>query len=139
MPISADQARDLAKAFLDVSHQLGVFRFANWASLTPAQRQRIEDTEWDLLNYSSSLVTSAVGIALDDMQHDLDTITEATAKAKKAVETIDKVKDIIKVATAVVALGGAIVSKNPKAIVGAAKDLLATTKTLAKSPEEAPE
>ena len=123
MPISKEQARDIAKAFLELSHELGSYRFANWNDLTPAQRRQIEDAEWDLLNYSSSFVTTAVGIALTDMESDLKTITDATAKAQKALETIDTVKDVIKVATALVVLGGAIASQNPSTIGSAAKDL----------------
>lgn len=124
MPISKDQARDLSKAFLDLSHLLGEYRFANWGALTPGQRRSIEDAEWDLLNYSGSILTLAVGIALDDMKKDLKRITDATAKAKKVVQKIQKVKNVINVAAAVIILGGAIASKNPKAIVEASGDLI---------------
>jgi len=68
MPISKDQARELAKTFRDLSNQLGDFRFKNWSNLSTGQRQSIEDAEWTLLNYSSDFITTAVGIALNDMQ-----------------------------------------------------------------------
>lgn len=124
MPISKDQARDIAKEFLDLSHELGTYRFANWANLTPSQRRQIEDAEWDLLNYSGSFVTTAVGIALDDMDNDLKTISQATSRAKKAVATIKTVKSVINVATAIVVLGGAIASQNPTTILSAAGEAL---------------
>lgn len=124
MPISRNQARDIAKVFFDLSHELGAYRFTNWGHLTPTQRRQIEDIEWDLLNYSSNFVTTAVGIVLHDMHKDLKAITDATAKAKKAVVTIQAVKDVLSVATALVVLGGAITSHNPLAIAGAAVDLL---------------
>ena len=128
MPISKDQAREIAKGFLDASHELGTYRFAHWAELTAAERQRIEDAEWDLLNYSSSLVTSAVGIVLADMQNDLKAITGATALAREAIAKIKAVKDILTVSAAFIALGGAIASGHPGAISDAAKAALKAVK-----------
>jgi len=128
MPISKDEARELAKTFRDLSNQLGDFRFKNWSNLSAAQRQKIEDTEWTLLNYSSDFITTAVGIALDDLEADLKAIFDAMGKAKKVIATIDTVKDVLKVTACVIALGGAITSKRPSAIVSAAGDLLNTAK-----------
>lgn len=126
MPISKDQARDIAQAFLDVSHALGKYRFENFDDLTKAERQQIEDAEWDLLGASGSFVTKAVGIALADMENDLKAISDATKKGKKAIGTINKVKAVINVATALVTLAGAITSGNPIAIVTAANAALDT-------------
>lgn len=128
MPISKDQARELAKTFRDLSNQLGDFRFKNWTSLSTGQRQSIEDAEWTLLNYSSDFITTAVGIALNDMQADLKAISDATAKAKKVIATIDTVKDILKVTAALIVLGGAVASQNPSSIASAAGDLFDTAK-----------
>ena len=124
MPVSKDQARDIAKEFLEASHELGTYRFTNWAKLTPTQRRQIEDAEWDLLNYSGSFVTTAVGIALADMDNDLKNISQFSSRAKKAVGTIKTVKGVINIATALVVLGGAIVSQNPSTILSAAGDVL---------------
>jgi hypothetical protein len=124
MPVSKDQARDIAKEFLELSHELGTYRFSNWAKLTSSQRRQIEDAEWDLLNYSGSFVTTAVGIALADMDNDLKTIAQATSRAKKAVATVKTVKGVINVAAALVVLGGAIASQNPATILSAAGDVL---------------
>jgi len=124
MPVSKDQARDIAKEFLELSHELGTYRFSNWAKLTSSQRRQIEDAEWDLLNYSGSFVTTAVGIALADMDNDLKTIAQATSRAKKAVAAVKTVKGVINVAAALVVLGGAIASQNPATILSAAGDVL---------------
>lgn len=126
MPVSKDQAREIAKEFLELSHRLGTYRFTNWAKLTPSQRRQIEDAEWDLLNYSGTFVTTAVGIALADMDNDLRTITQATSRAKKAVATTETVKGVINVAAALVVLGGAIASQNPSTILSAAGDVVKT-------------
>jgi hypothetical protein len=126
VPITKDQAREIAEAFLNTSHALGQFRFANWAKLTKGQRRTIEDAEWDLLNYSSNFTTSAVGIALADLQADLAAIRDATAKSRKVIETLGKLRAVLDVAAGLIVLGGAIASENPAAIASAARDLLET-------------
>jgi len=128
MPISADQAREIARGFLEMSHDLGSYRFANWNRLTKSQRQDLENAEWDMLNYSSSFVTTAAGIALADMERDLNEIATATAEAKKAVATIKEVKDVMKVAAALIQLGGAIASRDPAAVYRAAANAAKTAK-----------
>lgn len=123
MAITKEQARELAALFRNLSIQLGDFRFDNWGTLTPAYRQTIQDAEWTLLNASSDMTTKAVGIALDNMQADLKVIIDATTKAKKTIGSIKKVKAVIEVAAAAVALAGAIASQNPGAIASAAANL----------------
>lgn len=130
MPISKDQARELGRAFLDVAHALGTYRFDNWNDLTPADRKRIEDEEWDLLTYSSSLTTKAVGVVLEDLKGDLAAIAAGAAQATKVIGTIQEVKAALKIAAAFVALGGAIVSGNAVAITTAAAAALKTAKAV---------
>lgn len=123
MAITKEQARQLAALFRNLSVQLGDFRFDNWPALSPANRQTIQDAEWTLLNASSDMTTTAVGLALKSMEADLKAITNATTKAKKTIATIKKVKVIIEIAAAAVALAGAIASQNPGAIASAAANL----------------
>lgn len=123
MKLTAKQARDLAQSFRSVSVSLGEYRFANWDSLTKAQRDTIEDAEWTLLNYSSDFVTQAVGLTLDDAKGSLKNIQDATAKAQKAVETIKTIKKVVVIVGAVIKLGAAIVSENPSLIASATGDL----------------
>lgn len=130
MPITKDQARDLGRAYLDMSHALGEYRFDNWDDLGAAQRKSIEDLEWSLQNMSSDLTTQAVGAALDDMDADLKALQDATAKAKAVIADIEHVKDLITVATKALALGGALISKHPEAIASAAKDLFDAARAL---------
>jgi hypothetical protein len=128
-PISKDQARELGKAFLDVAHALGTYRFESWNDMTEADRKKVEDEEWDLLTFSSSLTTKAVGVVLDDLQGDLATIAAGAAQATKVIGTIQNVKAILKLAAAFVALGGAIVSGNAVAIASAASAAAAAAVT----------
>lgn len=135
MPISKDEARQIAQGFLETSHELGTWRFAHWAELSPTARRTIEDAEWDLLNYSSSLVTAAVGIVLADMQTDLKAITDATAQARKAIAKITRVKSILTVSAAFITLGGAIASGHPAAIAETARAALKAVKEAGPKPK----
>lgn len=127
---SEQQARDLAETFRDLSVKLGDYRFANWGTLTSQQRKDIEDTEWTLLNHSSDFITTAVGIQLNKLQDDLKQIDKATKKATQAIKTATTVRNVLKVAAALVILAGAVASKDPQAIVTASKDLYDTSKPI---------
>ena len=130
MPISKEQARELGRAFLDVAHTLGTYRFESWNDLTAADRKRIEDEEWDILTYSSSLTTKAVGVVLDNLKGDLAAIAGGAAQATKVIGTIHDVKVVLKIAAAFVTLGGAIVSGNAVAIATATAAAAAATGAL---------
>ena len=130
MPISKEQARELGRAFLDVAHTLGTYRFESWNDLTAADRKRIEDEEWDILTYSSSLTTKAVGVVLDNLKGDLAAIAAGAVQATKVIGTIHDVKVALKIAAAFVTLGGAIVSGNAVAITTAAAAALETAKAV---------
>jgi hypothetical protein len=122
--LTADDALALAQEFHDLAVALGDYRFANWDDLTSAQRSKLEDAQWSLLNASSDAVTMAVGIALDSSQVSLAKIRQATAKAQSTVKSIKTVKKVINIATAAVALAAAVASKDPGAIVKNAQGLL---------------
>ncbi|MFN3242902.1 MAG: hypothetical protein ACE37K_15480 [Planctomycetota bacterium] len=126
MSITSEQARELAQQFRELSVQLGNYRFDNWGDMTAARRRQIESVEWTLLNYSSDFIDTAVGITLDDTERDFAAIVRATKRARRAIRRIEAVRDVVKVATALVVLGGAIASQNPGAIVSSARDLVET-------------
>jgi hypothetical protein len=51
--LTADQARDLANQYHDLSVVVGDYRFDHWDDLSSAKRRRLEDLQWTLINYSS--------------------------------------------------------------------------------------
>jgi len=130
MPTTKAQARELARTFLDLSRGLTQFRLDNWTKLKAPQHRQIADVAYTLHNYSDDFVTAAVGLALADIDEDLEAIRQGTAKALKVVQTVKTVKGVLSVAAAVVVLGGALASKNPSAIAKAAADLYATGRGL---------
>jgi hypothetical protein len=121
MPLNAKDAFELSKQFRDLAINLGNYRFANWNILTPTQRHDLEDEEWSLLNSSSDMTTKAVGLALEESESTVQSITSSVGKAKRAIKKLEKVTQVIKVATAAVGLAAAIVAKDPGAIAKNAK------------------
>ena len=116
MPLNAEDAFELSKQFRDLAINLGNYRFANWNALTPTQRRDLEDEEWSLLNSSSDMTTKAVGLALEESAINVQNITSSVGKAKRAIKKLEKVSEVLKVATAAVGLAAAIVAKDPGAI-----------------------
>lgn len=130
MSVSKDQARELAKTFLDMAYALSRYRFDNWGKLTANERRSIADVEWTLHNHSDDFSDTAVGLALNDVESELRAIRKATAKAKRVITTMATVSDVLTVSAGLIVLGGAIASQNPGAIATATADLLKTSKTL---------
>jgi hypothetical protein len=124
MPLSAEDAFELSKQFRDLSINLGNYRFANWNTLTPTQRRDVEDEEWSLLNASSDMTTKAVGLALEESEINIQNIKSSVGKAKRAIKKLEKVSEVLQVATAAVGLAAAIVAKDPGAIAKNAKLVL---------------
>jgi len=117
--LTSDQAFVLAQAFHDLSVEIGNFRFRVHQDLTPAQRQRLQDQQFDVLNTSSQLNALSISLALDDLQETLDDISAATTRMNKAIKKLKDIQKVIAIATAAVTLGGAIISMNPGAITAA--------------------
>jgi hypothetical protein len=124
MKLTSEEAFELSRRFRELSVELGNFRFSNWKELSAAQRRTIEDWEWSLLNASSDMITTAVGIVLDETELSFQALQESTNKAKRAIRTLKTVRKVIKVATVAVGLAAAIVAKDPGAIAKNAKALI---------------
>jgi hypothetical protein len=126
--ISKTEAIEIAEAFHKASVGVGEFRFAHWGDISAAERKKLEDLQWTLLNSSNDFVTTAVGIALADLAATLDQLKKATAKAQRVIDTITTVNEVLEVAASFVVLAGAITARDPVAIVTAIGDLLDTAK-----------
>ena len=128
MPLTANDAFELARNFREVAKQVGDTRTGKWDTLTPDQRQTLENEEWDLLSSSMSMRTKAVGIVLEGAKTSLAKIVRVTDHARKAIKTLENVREVISIASAVVTLAAAILSKDPQAIAKASQTLLGQVK-----------
>jgi hypothetical protein len=114
--LTSDQAFELAHQFHDLSVALGNYRFGHWAAITPARRKQLEDLQFWILDYSSKFNALSIQIAIDDLTPTLDNIRKATDAMERSIEKIKQVEHIIRIGTAAVTLGAAVLSMNPQAI-----------------------
>jgi hypothetical protein len=120
--LTADQARDLANQYHDLSVVVGDYRFDHWDDLSSAKRRRLEDLQWTLMNYSSDFTAQAISLTLSDLNGALARIAETTKKAKRTIQTIKIVDKVIRIAAAATVLAASIMSGNPEAAIAAAED-----------------
>lgn len=134
--ITKEDAFELAQKCREASVELGNFRFKNWQTLSPKERQDLENEEWDLLTISSSLLTKAVGIALEESELTVKRLKESVEQGKKVLKNIDTARNALRMAGGLLALAGAVVSKNPAAIISTAKDVFEIAKDMKPKKEE---
>jgi len=123
-PLTSDDALALSGSFRDLSAAITDYRLKNLSTLSEADRQALEEKEWDLLNASTDMVTAAVGLTLDESEAAAKKVQGAAVTAEKAVKTLKEVRKVITIATAAVGLAAAIASKDPGAIAKNAKAVL---------------
>jgi hypothetical protein len=124
MKLASDDAFELAKQFRAMSQALGDYRLEQWALLSPAQRQMLEDAEWSLLSNASDIRTRAVGLVLDESKIGFAALMESASKARKAVQKLAKAQKVIKIAIAAVGLAAAVMARDPGAIASNAAALV---------------
>ena len=123
--ITPEQALQLASAYNDSANEIGQFRLRNWDNLSASERTSTAKIGRQLIGYSQTLITDAVGRLLDDAQASLAAIKLATADANHTIQTIDNIKKVITVAAALVTLASAISTENPSGIAEALKGVVA--------------
>jgi hypothetical protein len=119
--LTADDAFDLANRFRDLSVAVGDFTMAQFKSLTPAQRRKLEEIEAELRVSSIDLRTKAVGLVLDDAETSLKALTQVTDRARRAIKKLDTAKTVLTIAGAALGLAAAVASRDVGGIVSNAK------------------
>ena len=122
--LTAEQAREIAKALRKLSSDLGDYRFENWDQLSEEERSRIEGMEWTLLNYSSDMTAAAIEIATDNIAEPIAQIKSATAALDGAMENINSVSKAINIATKTVTFAASVASGNAGAIKDSVEGLI---------------
>ena len=122
--LSAQEANKLASNFLGLAQSIGDFRFNNWDNLTNNENQRLGNLQWSILNYGEDILALSTQLVIEDSKQSLEDINNISAEIKATINTIQKIQKGINVATSIVVLGGAIISKNPQAIVDALKGVV---------------
>jgi len=125
--LSSDQAYQLASQFHEMSVAVGDYRFGHWDELSAAQRKRLEDLQWTLMNYSSDFTAQAISLVVDDLQGTLSKIRGAILQANKVINNIEVVSRVLVIAASAAVLGAAIMSGNAEGALEAAGELAEAT------------
>lgn len=115
--LTAQQANDLANNFLGLAQAIGDYRFDNWNTLSKTENQKLGNFQWSILSYGEDILALSTALVMDDVQDSLAQINNVTLEIKETIKSLNQLQKAINVAASIVSLGGAIVSKNPQAIV----------------------
>ncbi|MGE0714059.1 MAG: hypothetical protein AB7P02_01345 [Alphaproteobacteria bacterium] len=121
MQLTSQQAFQLSVAFRDAAIAIGDMKIANFDKLSETQRDELGKAELAALNASTEMITRAVDLVLDETKVALGQLVGVTRKAKAAVGTLNDIRKGIRIATAVVGLAAAVVSRDLGAIGKGAK------------------
>jgi len=123
--VTAKEAYEIADSFAQASARMLDFRIANSNVLSDedaSKLERCEDTIDHLVvlfrGYGIRLIGAKAREAMVELQAAVDV-------ARLTIEKINKTKKVIKIAGALVDLAVAVLAKDPKAILGAAKKVKA--------------
>lgn len=111
---------ELARSFDAAAVAVKDRLFADWDNLTAKQRDDLDDAFWDITTVAMTLRTKAVGVLLARANLSVAALAQQTARAEKALATLEDVRKAIKVATAVLGLvttvSAAVASGNVSAL-----------------------
>ena len=127
-PITPLDALALAKLFKEAALAVGQYQLDHWETLSKNQRRALTDTEYAILDHSQHLITTAVGVQLDETQTALADIQRATGLATRAIQALQDFQQVLAVAAGLVALGAAVATGNPGSIATVVNTVLAMVK-----------
>lgn len=121
--LTADQAEQIAHALLDCADSIDRRLVTDWKSMDSATREQLMDLAQQMRAKATLLVNVAVGMILDQAKDAFAQITSAASAGETALQNIQTLNRAINVATALIALGAAVASKDPIASVQAATNV----------------
>jgi hypothetical protein len=128
--LTAQQANELADNFSVMAQSIEEYRQHNFDILSKKENQEIKDLHLSVLNYADELYTlsATLTLVMDNVKSSLSSIDEVTNNMKDTCKTLQNVQKAINVASSVVTLGAAILSKNTQTIADSIKGLVDTWK-----------
>lgn len=115
--LTAQQASDLANDFLGLAQAVGDFRYTHWNTLTSEENKQLSKLQWSILNYGEDISALSTTLVLDDVSDTLARLDQITTEIRESVNKLANVQKAINLAAIIVALGGAVISKRPQAIL----------------------
>lgn len=123
MPNDADQARQLADLFASMSETVDNYRLQHFETLTPSQREDLEQTIQRLDDLHDEFTSAAIADTLNAIRSDLDQIAAVTTDAQQALKHLNDFATIVNIVAAATELGEDIATADYGAIPQAIKDI----------------
>lgn len=116
--LNAEQAFEIAKKYYELAVEVGNYRFQHWNDLNEGERRELEDAEWTLSNYSSDFNYRSIVLLVNaaETKKAVAGIKSSTEKMTAAIASLNNIRKVIKIVTAAVTLGAAIITGHPLAI-----------------------
>ncbi len=126
--LSAKQSMELGKAFHSMGNQLQDYLFSNWKNMDETQRKQLEKLISAIFKHSDDMAVQSTLLVLEEVKPDLERILTIGKNMKTSVKRLESIQSGISIATALVGLGAAILSKNPQTISRQINDLASAFK-----------
>ncbi len=120
----------LSDYFHDMANAIGDFIAKNRTNFNNAERNDLYDKQVSLLQLSGDINMLGTSMVFDDVKASIVELGDITKAVKKSVKKALAVQDIINLATSLVQLGTAVLSKNPKEIATKTVDAFRAIKSL---------
>lgn len=114
---NAQQVFMLADYFGKLANAIGKYIDFNKGNISFEERNRLYDMEIELAQHAGAINMIGVDLVFEDVSETLSQLEVVTEGVKASVKKALAVKDAINIATNLVTIGTAIVTRDPKAIV----------------------
>ena len=128
--LTSSQAMDLSEQFVDAAERIRQFRRSNQETLTKRDNERLRSTTLSLTMLAQVASSQAVGLALDEATLTLQSLRNATDRAQLAIRRVNDAKKVIQVGTALVSFAASVITRDPRAVIGAIDALADVLKKL---------
>jgi hypothetical protein len=126
MKISALDWRNLSAIFQDLADATLDYRVTNSATLTLDQKDSLNATFGQLLNYSESFADMALKQALSDIEVSVQNIQKSTHDAIDAVHAVNTLQRVLDITMAAVGVAAAMLAPTPGSIASSLSCLVQT-------------
>src|SRR5438034_479412 len=100
MPVSSQDAFDIADKLLDASIAIMKFRNDQWDSLNPLKREALKNQAHTLSIVSDQMLNKAIALVIDETSASVSNLKSATDKATRALKTLNDIKKALAIASA---------------------------------------
>lgn len=123
MPLTADDARDIADAFHSAYEAIGRYLDDNAQTISRSDYNTLNEAGKTLLRSSASMKTEAVGLSIDQMADASAELKQVIGDAKENLPRLETIGTVIRVAAGLADLATGILGRNPGKIFNASQGI----------------